>query len=589
MNHKFNLVIRDAMRKVSVNEMNKGSILKLLFIVTTFGLLLYRVSLHADHYDEIINLSISYRIALGDIPFYNGWEAFQSGDIFMAPFLWIYIKLFQTTSGMILYARFVYILVLIFLALWCYGAIKRYMGRTNAFFLSYIIVFFQVYSLFYLWYDTVSIIFFCFGVITLLRAFQAETAIKHSCLMILAGVFHCFMAFSYPAFALLAIFLAVIVFYNSYRMNEKSIKSAFFDTFLYGVGAIFFVSVLLIYAQLAIGISDVFDTISIITSSRGTNRSSLLNIISDIVVSYVRVNKFFVPLTIVLGILYFRGLRDRRYRKSFFCALIILPVLNQIFLEKSTVMGLANYLSYLMLWCPFVYFMKKSKKKIDRLIFSFFYLPSVLSAICISLTTVYSEMGPIKCWQTCLMGALATLYFIIDILRSYKHSMKFDWQMLLPQIIVIALLFNAYSYIYLNQQYIRYGDERVADGLFWGIKVNESMAENIELQNLVIANSKGCETVLAGSALRTIYLMTDMRPFVWSVESPAYMKDGQVQWDYAIKYFDYFDEYPDIMFLEEWEIQNDDIQKILKNKYDLTDVVSVCGMDVHIYKKDKVR
>ena len=41
------------------------------FVIISFSLLLYRITLHADVADEITNLNISYRISLGAIPFYH--------------------------------------------------------------------------------------------------------------------------------------------------------------------------------------------------------------------------------------------------------------------------------------------------------------------------------------------------------------------------------------------------------------------------------------------------------------------------------------------------------------------------------------
>jgi len=554
-----------------------------IFVLMSIILLFYRISIHADIYDEIINLSISYRVALGDIPFYNGWEAFQSGDIFMAPFLWLYIKIFNTTSGMILYSRLIYIGVFSILAIGFYRFFKLHLSQKAAFFLSYIIVFFEIYSLFYLWYDTVSIFFLCFGVLALLNSFEEGAKWKQIFMTISAGFLHCFMAFSYPAYIILAVIIAVIVFYTSFQGG--GFKSALYKIMLYGGGALIFVSILIIYFQIYVGIEKIFETLSIITSSRSTNVFSILNILCDIFVSYVKVNKYLIPVTIILFIAYFASLRNPGKIKWFIWGLIILPGFNQFFIEKSTVMGLANYLSYLMIWCPFLYYMICNKKEIHKRIFAFLYYPSIASVICITLTTVYADIGPVKCWQASLPGALAALYFVVDLLSKPKQNISKSLILLL-HLITAILLFNSYSYIYLNQPYITWENKRMTDGLYWGIKVNDYIEDIIHLQNIVIATSDNCETVLASSELRPVYMMTQMRPYVWSVEAPAYYMDGIFHWDYSITYFEYFDTYPDIMYLCDYEIaDNVDILNILEDKYQLIDKAYIMEKNIFIYKK----
>ena len=194
-------------------ETKAKKIFILLFVIITFVLLIYRISIHADIYDEIINLSISYRVAMGDVPFYNCWEAFQSGDIFMAPFIWLYVKIFKTTSGLILYSRIIYILVLAFLSFACFKMFQKHLDNEKAFLLSYVVLFFELYSLFYLWYDTISVIFLLLGCIFLVFALEMSDKKRKYVSFLLAGIIHCCMAFSYPSFSILAIVIALILFF----------------------------------------------------------------------------------------------------------------------------------------------------------------------------------------------------------------------------------------------------------------------------------------------------------------------------------------------------------------------------------------
>ena len=113
------------------------------FVILTFTLLLYRITLHADVDDEIMNLSIAYRMTKGDIPFYHIQESYQLGAIFLAPFLWFYVKLTGGTTGIVLYSRLIYIAVLAICAILTYRSLQHYLKKGLAFFISYVIVFFE--------------------------------------------------------------------------------------------------------------------------------------------------------------------------------------------------------------------------------------------------------------------------------------------------------------------------------------------------------------------------------------------------------------------------------------------------------------
>lgn len=554
-----------------------------LFIIITTVLLLYRISIHADIYDEIINLGVSYRIALGDIPFYNCWEAFQSGDIFMAPFIWIYIKIFHSTTGLILYCRFIYIAVLTCVSAITYCILKKYIKKSICFQLSYVIIFFNLYSLFYLWYDSVSVIFLLLGNLFLLSGLECVKKLQKLLLFFGAGIIHCCMAFSYPAFAILALGIAIILLGVSYNFYGKSYKQSFYNVFWYAFGALIFIALVLLYLQLTAGLSNVFSTLNLITQTRSANSFSILNILKDIIIAYVSANKYFIPVTIVVGIIYFCVLKNEKCTTLLLFSIIILPAFNQFFVGKNTLMGLANYLSYLALWCPFMYYLINEKRNIDKCMMYIFYIPSILSTILISTTTVYADIGPVKSWQASLPGALASLFFMVTLWKDRPKGELYSSLSL--KLVVLVLLANAFSYIYLNQPYITRENQRMPDGVYWGIKVNNAMESLLPIQNLVVRNRDGCKTVLAGGRLRSIYLMTNMKPCTWSVEVPSYYQDEKYKWDIAIKYFEYFDSYPDIMFIEPYEAEDAEIQDILNERYYLEQEEIIGDYDICIYKK----
>lgn len=55
--------------------------------------------------DECYALAVSYRLATGERLFLDLWESHQLGGVFLAPFLWLYLKLAGTADYLVIYAR----------------------------------------------------------------------------------------------------------------------------------------------------------------------------------------------------------------------------------------------------------------------------------------------------------------------------------------------------------------------------------------------------------------------------------------------------------------------------------------------------
>lgn len=542
-------------------------------IIISFFMLLYRISIHADIYDEIINLNVSYRISLGDLPFYNAWEAFQSGDLFLSVFLKFYVLLNGSTEGIVLYSRLVYLVLNIFLSFFSYYTLKQFTSKTNSALISLLIPFLQIYGLYYFWYDTVSIYFLYLGQLFILNYFKKNK----SFFLFIAGLLHGFMSFSYPSFSLVAIIEFICVFFYLYR--HFKFKIAISKSLLYVIGGMAIIISFLCYCFFVVGIDNFLDILSKILSKRGVNSGNEGFILFDIIKCFGEVNQSIIIPSICLLIYWGYLCIKRKSSLLLVIAIIIFPFFNQ-FTILPEYKGLANYVAYIALWGGFLFFLlKKDQKHQWYIMFLFVWIPTMLTSVCISLTTVYSEIGPIKSWQAFYPAFIFSLCIIVNLIKNIKVT-KFVFLFIL-----FTLLYNFFSYIYLNQPFINEEDVRCESGIFKGIKVNEYMSAFPDIEKYILENVKSSETILVGSALRPIYLMTNLKPFVPSVESPMYIENDQIIWDIAFDYFDYFNDYPDLIIVQAWEIQNKDVQNLLNNDYLLRSSKVIGDFDIYIYSK----
>lgn len=550
------------------------------FVLITFSMLLYRITIHADIYDEIFNLGISYRIAIGQLPFYECWEAFQSGDIILAPFLWVYINILGRTSGIVLYSRFIYICILIFTGYIIYCTFNKFFEKRFSFLLGYIFCFFQVYGLYYLWYDTTSIILLTIGCLFVFKAICEDKYNKT--LFLAGGVMHGLMAFSYPSYILIAFLNCLIIFfYLRYSKKKPQALSLF-----YLVGGGLVAIVFLAYVIFVIKLDNFKTGIEIILSYRSSKSQNNTTVFTEAILSYLTVNiKLIVPSGILLYIFH-KTLKNIRYIKILIIGIVFVSFINHLLMDKS-LQGLANFMAYLALWTPCFYILKKKyDKKTNIAIILFLWLPSICSSVCVASLTVNAEQGPIKCWQGFILAGIVTIWYMSDYFFYSKSKYASFYSTLLLCCISCLMLINSYKYIYLNQPNIKFSNIRIQEGIYKGIKVNSNMECFVEFQNIVQWYANGKKTILAGNRLRSIYIMTDLLPCVPTIEGPCYYKEDAYHWDMTIKYFKTHNKYPDIMFLEPFELENKQIQTLLNNRYKLIGEETIGDFIIMIYVKN---
>lgn len=558
-------------------ESFKKNFFIITFVTITFSLLLYRISLHADRFDEIFNLAIPYRVALGQLPFYECWDSFQSGDILLAPFLYLFISIIGSSGGIVFFSRLLYICTLIFVSAVFYCTINKYIEKRIAFLISYIFCFFQVYSLFYLWYDTFSIVLLILGT---LYTFKGMMEQKYCRLyMLLAGLFHGLMAFSYPTFVMLAVFYLFIIIIYTMRKKKPIIYPIYY---ILGGGLVLLL--FFTYVVTVVGIDNFRVGIETILSYRSIVSEKQNNLFIDIISSYFIVNNKVIIPSIIWFIMFKKTLKKEALIFPLTIGIVLTALFNHLLVAKESY-GLANFMAYIALWGPCFYIIGKQKnKKLNNGILIFLWIPSILSSICIAISTIYAKQGPTKCWQAFILAGMVTIWLMAECIMKSDIKAKNLFLKVGLGIISCMMLFNSYFYIYLNQPRITISDTRMKEGIYKYIKVNSTMEPFLDIQNMVLEYTKDKHTILAGNNLRPIYLMTDLLPCVPTTVGPCYFKDEKWTWEMSIKYFRIHDKYPDIMFLEPFEIDDFQIQNLLNQKYTLVGEEYIGEFDILIYE-----
>lgn len=545
----------------------KTHCIDILFVVVTLSLLFYRISLAADRYDEIINLNVSYAVTLGRIPFLESREAYQSGDFFLTPFLWVYVFLRGSTEGIVLFSRFVYFGFLCLIGIFVYHTFKRNVGKKAAFYLGYLCLFFQVHCLYYLWYDTSCILTLT---LTLLLLYNAVT-LKKKYLFVIAGISAAAMSFSYPTMLLMAVGIPFIFLFVGKMPLRKRIESILF----YCLGGFLIAGISIIVVHHMIGIRKLISMLKNILSMRSINmgsQSSPFSILSDICCSFLNVNCFLILPSLFLLWLFFKALSQKKFELPFVLGIVFFSFINNTFFVPFIGRGYAalnGFLGYIALWAPFLYYLKPNRCISNKNILIFIWLPSFLAPISIALGTKYTVLGPVKSWHVLFPAALCSLIFINNLICDWIDSKKINkgriFQTLFLPTMSIILLFNYSSYIYGGRERPSYDKVREQRGIYAGIKVadNDDMQRNLWIEKIIEENRysfKNCHTIAVNGSLLPIYLMTDIKPLVPSV--------GSFSWEFALPYYEEIGANPDILVLLERDY-NDESRAFIDEYYTL--------------------
>ena len=137
--------------------------------------------------DEAFNVGQANRTIQGNQFLVENWDYFQTGDSFLTPFLYIFIKVTGSSEGIILFSRIVFIVLQTLLSVFIFRILSRYFDRINAFFSVLIYETAVLFLLFYMWYDNWEVYFRLIGLflIVLVNCSYDKLSPKKSYLLIL--------------------------------------------------------------------------------------------------------------------------------------------------------------------------------------------------------------------------------------------------------------------------------------------------------------------------------------------------------------------------------------------------------------------
>lgn len=239
-----------------------------LLIVGIF--LIWKVRYGAEGYDEAFYLTIPYRMVKGDILFINEWHGSQLSAFILYPFVKLYLLIFKSTEGIILFFRYLYVAVNTVVSIVAYLRLRQF-GISGAIgvLLYYIFVPFNISALSY---NSMGYMF-----VLLSSVFIATNFNNSKASFLVSGIFFAGAVLCQPVLALFFFVAAVAIFIISALKKNISYAKSFG---LFAVGCAVPAMPIVIYIFSKIGLYNFVSSFKMITADPEHNQSLMYSLYS---------------------------------------------------------------------------------------------------------------------------------------------------------------------------------------------------------------------------------------------------------------------------------------------------------------------
>ena len=571
-----------------------------LFVIT-IAVFLYvfisRMSCSVGMIDEVFNISVANQLAQGAKPFVECWDLYQTGALFLAPFLYIYKLIIGSTDGIILFSRYVFLFFNLVTVALSYLAFRRIIGKKAAILAGLFMLTFAPLSLYYPWYDSVGTNFMLIGLLLLVSGTQMQSKLYKNTAFICAGFIHACMSISYPQFVTIALVLFVCTVLYAVFVDKKYNMPVY-----YVIGACIVLAAVFVYI-LAVGKSNImlFDSEKMKLITARSVKKTMNSYINDIKHASTATYKQLLP-SLKLQLIPLCIYIVNRFAKKYL--LNVINYLSIIICAYITASKLGHYSTiafFFLIGCWFillVWDLPRDKMKFGFKMMLFFAPAAILGYLMVSVTAAGAD-------SKCMLGAyvaamLSVVYMSVSLtgrpiyrfktaqaedgdvnlnpgpaalsriktfITSHEKQIK-TFIICLVLVVAGACSIKIYNKVIFNSKLeVQKFDTVTPDGIYKGIKLTQTEIDKTEKYEEALkgAIKDGDETIMiANQNLIQGYLISGLKPAtrgLWSI----YVNNSFAG---TKKYFEEVSGEPDIIVRSASDKDfNEEVTKFVSEKY----------------------
>ena len=245
---------------MNINKEKRNQIMRILLFVFVLGfvyLLIRRLHYTISHYDEVFNIYVSYlTVGMGKRHLVENPMMMSMGNLANLPFLSLYYHITGGTEGVVLFIRYMYLVMNLILSTVFYILFKRALGKKACLLFSLVWISYAPFSIYSIWYDSAALFFLLMGALLISGADLSDQKGKGVVFKYLAGICHACMVYAYPTMA--AVIIVLTVYKTVCLIRKKATMKQFLIYWLpYLLGGMTIAGIFAIYV-LNVGWENIF-------------------------------------------------------------------------------------------------------------------------------------------------------------------------------------------------------------------------------------------------------------------------------------------------------------------------------------------
>lgn len=513
----------------TINNIEK-TIIVFLYVLISCAII-YRSFFGIEITDEALYVAEGHIVTQGARLFIDMWSLAPGFALMNAPFVWIYVFLTGSTSGIMLYFRITSLVIRLSIVVLVCLIMKPYMKtKITALWLLPFFAFLP-YSIITMSYNTWSLTLFLLACISLTRAVLSDE--RKMLFGILAGSFTALTILCYPPMIIIGIALIGLLFIYE-RFNH--IGHHTLCGYIIG-GLIMSLIVILLFSLRSSDINEIFEGLKIMISYT-PNHNLFKNIMNDLFNLIIIYAKNWVFLIFISYTFLYLPILNKKYKAKIIIACIVFSIFyytiniyssySQLIYSNSAGITISNIIFRLFYPIPLILFpiIDQNKKSAFALLL-FLYLPSLLYC---SLGSIFALNGMNNRYYFLMQGTFLTIPFLfwaISNLAQQKLNSKLSFfcPFLVSFILTLGFLLNYYGYIY-REEPIAKLDYKIDYGVYSGLKTTKAKGEGIvALEKILRSETSSFNNILFMDCVPMAYLMTDAlhcAPSTWDIQQYSY-------------------------------------------------------------------
>ena len=525
------------------------------------ALIIYKCRFGFGNIDEAFYLTIPYRLWQGDALFRDEWNLAQMSGFLLYPLVSAFLTFFNTTDGIILRFRYIFVSIHIIVSLSVFLLTKK-KSLEAASILSLLYLLYAPYNIMALSYNSMGL--GC-AVLSFLLLFEAKTKIR----LFISGCFYAMSVLCCPYFAVFFLLFLLVVLLKKCRKNSLYNQLEHYEKcFPAWLAGVFFVAVLFfLFVFHRISISEFLNAIPVILNDphhpvkhfvktivtyftelvlqNGIAKISLLAICIVILISFIDKNKHHRIIA------YF----------AFFGIVVLLQIWNYLRIERYVnhrpVERIVNFMLLPpILFLPFPLFFSEQAqtRKMNKAYISGFVVPGFLYTICMHFASDQGLYIISSASFLLLIGAIMMLFTYIETeaLTDAERKIYKSILMIVMVIEIAAMGYLRYNTVYWEPYYASQSSQQylIDSGPEKGLYVTAYKKEQYDNYYNDVVNLNLFGKGLFFSNKTWLYLVTESKfatYSAWLTEYPDQVTAERLEAYYAMNP----ENYPEWIYTEE--------------------------------------